>query len=113
MTLANLSRKGIYWRVLATLRIKEEVMEPASENGQQPKKAQQARMPPGSCTRTVWLGCYCGTTEDRQLAVDGGAATIYMTVTASLIPSLHIVSIFESSGNNKKNVDQTGLRWIM
>lgn len=44
MTLANLSREEIYWKIIATLRIKGEVIEPASENKQEPKKAQQARV---------------------------------------------------------------------
>lgn len=110
-TLANLSRKGIYWQVIATFRIKGEFIETASENGQEAKKAQQA---PESCKRTVWLGCYCGTTEDGQLAVGGAATTIYnVTATASLIPSLQIVSIFESWGNNKKMQTQIGLAWVL
>ena len=39
MTLANLSRKGICWKPIVTLRIKGEGIEPGSENVQDPKKA--------------------------------------------------------------------------
>lgn len=59
-TLANLRRKGIYWEVIVALRIEEEAIEPGSKNGQEPKKAEQARMPPGSCIRMVSLACSCG-----------------------------------------------------
>lgn len=56
-TLANLSKKGIYWKVIVTLRIKGEAIEAGSKNGKELKKAQQARMPPGPCTRMISLGC--------------------------------------------------------
>lgn len=67
MTPDNLSREEIYWKVVLTLRIKEEAVEWGSENKQEPKKAQQARMPLGHAQEWSGRDAPVSITGDGQL----------------------------------------------
>ena len=73
MTLANLSRKGICWKAIVTLRIKREGIELGSENGLSKQECCQGHT-------QEWSGwdAPVGTTEDAQLAVGSPTAPYAM-----------------------------------
>ena len=82
MTLANLSRKGICWKAIVTLRIKREGIELGSENGLSKQEIQRKLSKQECCQGHTqeWSGwdAPVGTTEDAQLAVGSPTAPYAM-----------------------------------